>query len=346
MKYQIDSKYLIDSLEKLISVPSPTGYYVKMEPIIAEMAKQIGFEVSVDNKHTAYIKIAGEDTSKTVLVGSHLDTLGFVVRSIDSDGTLRLKKLGGGLIPSMEGESVVIHTRDGKEYTGLIICQSHSVHVFDDANSLVRDENTLRVLIDEDVNTKEDVKSLGIQNGDYISIDPRFTFTQSGYVKTRFIDDKGGVACCLSALKYMKENGLKPKYNTVFAFPYYEEIGMGGTYIPEGISEFISLDICLVGPEHDGTERSVSICAKDSAMPYDYELTNHLISLAKKVDVKYAVDVYNHYSTDAAASVRAGNNLKNAVFGMAVYCSHGLERTHIDGLTSTVNLLIAYLLDI
>ncbi len=346
MKYAIDKKYLLDVFEKIISVPSPVGYYVKMKPVIESIAKKLGFEVTYDNKQTSYITINGEDNSKTVLLGAHLDTLGMVVRSIDSDGLLSFKKLGGGCIPSMESENVIVHTRDGREYTGLVICKSHSVHVFDDANTLTRNEDTLKILLDENVSTKEEVRALGIQNGDYISIEPRFTVTKNGYVKSRFIDDKGGVACCFTALKYMVENNLVPKYKTIFAFPYYEEIGLGGTYVPEDISEFISVDIGLIGPEHDGNERSVSICAKDSAAPYDYELTSRLINLAKKAECNYAVDVFYHYSTDANASLKAGSNLKHGTFGMAVYCSHGMERTHIDGLDATINLLLAYIMDI
>jgi putative aminopeptidase FrvX len=345
MKYNVDEKYLIKIFEKIISVPSPVGYYIKMKPVMEEITKEIGFQVTYDNKHTVYITVEGEDNSKSVLLGSHLDTLGFVVRSVDENGLIRFKKLGGGCLPSMEGESVTIHTRDGKEYTGMIICNSHSVHVFDDASTLTRNEETLKVLLDENVSTPKDVKALGIQNGDVISIDPRFRFTPSGYIKSRLIDDKGGVACCLTALKYIVENSLTPKYKTIFAFPFYEEIGLGGTYVPEGVSEFISVDIGLVGPEHDGNERAVSICAKDSAAPYDYELTSRLIELAKKAQCDYAVDVYNNYSTDANASLRAGNNLKHGTFGMAVYCSHGMERTHIDGLAATCDLLLAYLLE-
>ncbi|MBQ8345256.1 MAG: M42 family metallopeptidase, partial [Clostridia bacterium] len=295
--------------------------------------------------HTAYITLEGENTDRTVLIGAHADTLGLVVRTIESNGMLRVRRLGGGNFPSMEGESVTVYTRDGREYSGLVICRSHSVHVFDDAHTLERNEDTLRVLLDEDVHTKEAVRALGIQNGDVIALDPRFQVTKNGYVKSRYIDDKGGVACAFTALKYLKDHNLKPKYNTVFAFPYYEEIGMGGTFVPEKISEYVAVDIGLIGPELDGDERKVSICAKDAAAPYDYELTCRLIELAKEAECEYAVDVYYRYGTDANAALRAGNNIRGACFGMAVYCSHGMERTHIDGLEQTARLILAYALN-
>ena len=346
MKFKTDEKYFLSCLESLLAVPSPTGYYVKLNPLLEEYARSLGETVTYDNKSTAYISIEGEDTSKTVLVGAHADTIGLMVRTVDGDGKIRLRNLGGVNYANLEGETVTVHTRDGREYTGLLACRSHSVHVFKDARTLERNEDTMVLLLDERVSSKADVYALGIRNGDFVSVDPRFQYTESGYIKARFLDDKAAIACCFTALKYLKEKGLKPKYNTVFAFPYGEEIGLGGTYVPENVSEYVALDIGLIGPGLEGNEYSVSICAKDATAPYDYELTSRLVSLAEKAGCDYAVDVFMNYGTDANAAMRAGNNLRAAAFGMAVYCSHGMERTHIDGIKNTVNLLLAYLMDI
>jgi putative aminopeptidase FrvX len=317
-----------------------------MKPVIEKMAAELGYGVSYDNKDSAYIKLEGEDTSKTVLISAHLDTLGLMVRRINGDGTILIRRLGGGNIASMEGENVTVHTRDGREYSGVFMCKYHSVHVFSEAHTAERNEDRMIVLLDEPVSSRADVEALGIQNGDVISLDPRPQITQNGYVKSRYIDDKGAVACCFAVLKYLKDNALKPKYNTVFMFPYYEEIGLGGTYIPEGVDEMIAIDIGLIGPDCNGNERSVSICAKDASHVYDYELTGRLIEYAKKSDCKYAVDLFFRYGSDAGAARRAGNNVRAGLFGMAVYGSHGMERTHKDGLAATANLALAYLLDI
>ena len=346
MKYQIDTQFLLDSFKEIVEVPSPVGYYVQLNPVLEQYASKFGHTVTYDNKSTAYITLEGEDNSKTVLVGAHVDTIGMVVRTIDKNGFLRVRMLGGVNYASVEGESVTVYTRDGRSYTGIMACQSHSVHAYDDARTLERNDNTMVVILDEDVHSKEEVNALGIRNGDFISPEPRCEFTKNGYVKSRFIDDKGAVACVFAALKYMKENGLKPKYKTIFAFPYGEEIGFGGTYVPAEVSEYIAMDIGIIGPDYDGDERKVSICAKDNAAPYDYELTNRLIGYAEKAGCDYALDVFYRYGTDGNAAVRAGNNLRAAAFGMAVYCSHGRERTHVIGLEHTTNLLLAYLMDI
>ena len=338
----VDRNYLYDCFERIISVPSPVGYSAKLNPVLSEMAAELGLEMTFDNRKNAYITLDGTDNTKTVLVGAHADTLGLMVRSIDSNGTLLIRRLGGAVCPSLEGESVTVLTRDGREYTGIVICKSHSGHVFENAHSLERNEDTLRVLLDEDVHSKQEVKDLGIDNGDYVIIDPHTELCSNGYLKSRFIDDKGAIACVYTALRFLKENGIKPKYKTIFAFPYTEEIGSGGSYLPEGVSEFIAVDIGLIGPELNGHEKKVSICAKDAFGPYDYELTNRMIELAKQYGIDYAVDLYFRYATDADAAVKGGHDVVAATFGMAVYCSHGRERTHMDGLENTAKLLLAY----
>lgn len=346
MKFQVDTQFVLDCFKEIVETPSPVGYSRELKPVLEKYAAMFGLPVSYDNKGTVYLTLEGQDNSKTVMVGAHADTIGLMVRRVDADGMIRVRQLGGINYGSLEGETVTVHTRDGRKYTGLFACQSHSVHVFDDARTLARDENTMMIILDEKVSSKDDVYGLGIRHGDVVSIEPRCQVTEKGYLKSRFIDDKAGVACVFAMVKYLQENDLKPKYRTILSFPYSEEIGLGGTYVPEGISEFVAVDIGLIGPDCDGSEYAVSICAKDNAAPYDYDLTTRMIEYAEKAECDYAVDIFYHYSTDATAAMRAGNNLRAAAFGMAVYCSHGMERTHITGLENTVNLLLAYVLDI
>ncbi len=346
MKFAVDEKYIVDTFRRLVDTPSPVGYGVKINPVLEEIAAELGEKVTYDRRGTSYITLDGEDNSRTVLLSSHWDTIGMVVRTVDPNGMIRVRSLGGTNLSSAEGETVTVHTRDGRDYTGLITCQSHSVHVFDNARSLERNDNTMVVILDEDVHSKKDVRDLGILNGDYISIEPRCEYTKNGYLKSRFIDDKAAVACVFAMLKYMKENNLKPKYRTILAFTYGEEIGLGGPYVPAEVSEYVAIDIGLIGPDYEGNEKVVAICAKDARVTYTYELTNRIIDYAKKAECDYCVDVFYRYGTDAAVALGANNDLQAAAFGMPVYCSHGRERTHMLSLTNTTNLLLAYALDI
>ena len=345
MKFQIDTQFLLDCFRDFVEAPSPSGYRVKLLPVLQRYAEMFGCSITYDSHGTGYIALEGEDNSKTVLVSAHCDTIGMMVRNTNEDGTLRTRMIGGINYSSAEGETVTVHTRDGREYTGLMACKSHSVHVFDDARTLPRDEDNMIVILDEDVHSKADVKALGIRNGDYVSVAPRMEFT-NGYLKSRFIDDKALVACVFTVLKYMKENGLKPKYRTLLAFTFGEEILFGACYVPDEVKEYVALDIGLVGPDYDAPERGVAICAKDARSTYTYEMVNRMIAYAEKADVDYGVDIYHRYSTDATAAFLSRNDLQVAAFGMPTCCSHGRERAHMDGITGTCNLLLAYLLDI
>lgn len=344
MEFKMDNQFMLDCLKELIDTPSPVSYYEEINPVIEKYGAMFDLPVTYDRKHTAYITLDGEDNSKTVMVGGHLDTLGMVVRRIDDDGCIRIRQLGGLNFCSLEGETVHVVTREGKKYSGLMVCQSHSVHVFDDAKTLTRDEKSMIVVLDEDVHSEKEVKELGIQHGDIISLEPHFTVTDNGYIKSRFIDDKACAACALAVLKAMKEQELVPSCSVWFAFPYYEEIGHGGSYVPEEVSQYIALDIGVLGPDHAGSEKKVSICVKDNFSPYDRELTDRLITCARDAGVDFVEDVFYRYSTDANAAVRAGNNVQAAAFGMGTFSSHGMERTHVQAVMDTAKLLAAFIL--
>ena len=199
------------------------------------------------------------------------------------------------------------------------------------------------VRVDEKVSSAGDVRALGIEVGDYICFDPKTTVTPSGYLKSRFIDDKGSAACLLTLLKLMADSGVRPRYDTELYFTVYEEVGHGGATIPQDLSELLAVDMGCVGLDLTCTEHQVSICAKDSAGPYDYDMVSRLVALAREHGLDYAVDVYPHYSSDVAVSWKAGSDAKAALIGPGVQASHGMERTHWDGLRETIRLVALYL---
>lgn len=341
----IDPQRLVMFLRPLLETPSVVGYYPQIHAYLEKVMNSLGYTVTYDNRHTAYVYVPGQDKSKTVCVGAHLDTIGLIVRSIEEDGTLNIRNLGGVNFHSLEGENVFIHTREAGNYTGTVICKSHSVHVFDDAREKERDFSNMAILIDEEVESKEDVLNLGILPGDLVSVDPRFILTQSGYIKSRHIDDKACVACLFEVLSILSQNDLKPTYNTIFAFPIYEEIGLGGSYVPKNVCEYLALDIGLIGGMQSGSEKCVSISGGDRIAPYDWALTTELMRLARKYNIDYVVDVYYRYGSDGTSAFQAGQNIAPASIGMGCMSSHGYERTHMTGIYNTAALTLAYLLD-
>lgn len=328
-------------LEQIISIDSPTGYCTKVINYLETVVKELGFNYTKNQKGNLIVSVEGK-SDYTIGLSAHVDTLGLMVRSINSDGTLKFTTLGGPLLNTYNAEYCKIYTREGKVYTGTILSTSPAVHVFPDSRSKDLKEDTMCVRLDEVVYSRNDTQKLGIQTGDIIAIDPKFEITPSGYVKTRFLDDKASAFLLLELLRYLKEQNITPENNLKLIFSTYEEVGFGASNIPN-INEMLAVDMGCIGLDLNCTEEQVSICAKDSGGPYDYDMTSKLIELAKANNISYAVDIYPFYSSDATASLRAGNDIKAALIGTGVAASHGMERTHKHGLENTFNLILVYL---
>lgn len=331
----------IKLLEKLTSTPSPSGYTFKQIEFIKEYLTQIGYNSFLNQKGNLFVKVEGK-SNYTIALSAHVDTLGLMVRSIDANGRIFFTTIGGPILNTYDGEYCKLHTRDGKVYTGTILSTSPSVHVYPDARTKERNIDNMYVRLDEVVSTKSDVLNLGISTGDFISIDPKFEYTQSGFIKTRFLDDLASVFLLLELLKELKEKNITPKDNLLFTFTTYEEVGHGCSSIPN-VDEILVVDMGCIGLDLNCTEQMVSICAKDGSGPYDYMMTSKLINLAKENNLNYAVDVYPFYSSDGSAALRGGNDIKCALIGSGIQASHGMERTHIDGLNNTYKLIKLYI---
>ena len=335
-------KYVVDVLEKLVNTPSPSGYTAEVLGFVESEARRMGFETARNRKGGVIVSVQGK-TEEVLGLSAHVDTLGAMVRSINSDGSLRMEPIGGYMMETVEGSYCKIHTRCGRVYTGTILTVQPSVHTYADARKLERKASNMAVRIDEEVKSKEETEALGIAPGDFISLDPCFVHTQSGFIKSRHLDDKASVAVLMGLLKAVADSGNRPEQCLRILISNYEEIGHGASYIPQEITEFLAVDMGALGEDLSGDEYRVSICAMDSSGPYDYEMTGRLIEIAKEKEIGYAVDIFPHYGSDVSAALSAGNNIRGALIGQGVHASHSMERTHEKGLLQTLRLLKGYI---
>lgn len=340
----MDIGYVKKIALELFNCDSPTGYCSKVNKLVISYLNEMGYKVEETNKGNLKIFIKGRSDAKLVATSAHLDTLGLMVRSINSDGTLNVTNVGGPSIPTLDGEYCRICTRGNKIYTGTILCKSSSSHVYEDARTKTRDLDSMIVRIDEKVNSIDDVKKLGINNGDYVFIDPKTVITESGFLKSRFIDDKGSVCAILGVLKSLKDKNKLPYYDTLVYFVNQEEVGHGAATVDRKIDEFVTVDMGCIGKDLAGNEYEVSICAKDSGGPYSYDLTTKLCNLAVSHNIKYVVDIFPFYGSDIGAAWGSGVDCAGALIGPGVHASHGMERTHFDAIENTMKLLYSYLL--
>ena len=342
---KINQQYVYQTIHEIMAIDSPSGFCQTIIKHIEKYITNLGYQLTQTNKGNAIISMEGQDTSKTVAIAAHVDTLGLMVRSIKANGRLAITTVGGPNLATLDSENVRIYTREQKVYTGTIFSTSSAVHVYKDASTKERNLDNLEIILDEVVSSKEEVVNLGINNGDYICFDTKTMITESGFIKSRFLDDKLSVAMLLSLLRFMKDENIKPKYNTKIMITTHEEVGHGLAHFPSGIDELLCVDMGCIGLDLNCSEFDVSICAKDSSGPYHYEMTNQLIDIAKKLELSYAVDIYPFYGSDASAALRAGHDIKTALIGAGVFASHGYERTHYQAVENTIKLIYGYLVE-
>ncbi|WP_373231135.1 M42 family metallopeptidase [Cohnella sp.] len=345
LKPQLDGEYIIGFLKKLLLTPSPSGFCMEIMNLIGEETSKLGYALEMTPKGNAIITIPGTQSKETLALTAHVDTLGAMVRSIKSTGMIRFTPIGGYAMHTVEGEYCVIHTRDGRTYEGTVLSTKPSVHVYPDVRDFKREEVNMEIRIDETVKTKEETEKLGISPGDFISWEPRTRIQSNGWIKSRHLDDKASVAALFGLMEWMKREGQTPARPVKIILSTYEEVGHGSSYIPPDITELIAVDMGAIGDDLTTTEQDVSICAKDSTGPYDYNMTSKLIELAKRENIPYAVDIYPQYGSDASAALKGGSNIRAALIGPGVHASHGMERTHTDAVMNTTVLLLAYIMD-
>ena len=343
----IQKEYADFSWEKtaeLLAIDSPSGFTDKAAQWVKEAFESLGFDAHITTKGGVIADLGGKDEADALLLAAHADTLGAMVAEIKGSGRLRVTSLGGMSANNGEAENVKVYTRDGKVYEGTLQLCNASVHVNGDYSSAKRSFDTTEVVLDEDVRSAADTKKLGIQVGDMVCFDPRTRRTASGYLKSRFLDDKLSVGILLGFAKYIADHKITLSRKTYVHVTVYEEVGHGGSgSVPAGVTEAISVDMGFVGNGLDCTEKQVSICAKDSGGPYSYQVVGKLIDAAKKTEADYAVDVYPYYGSDVEATLRAGFDIRHGLIGAGVYASHGYERSHIDGVYNTLKVLCGYL---
>lgn len=336
------TEQILKYIKELCNTPSPTGYTKRVEKYLMEEFKKMGYNPYQTTKGNVVVPInPGKENG--LLMSAHVDTLGLMVRSIKANGRLRVTTLGGFPLSYVEQENVTIITRAGKEYTGVMRINNPAVHGSDDPREIKRDDINMEVVIDEITNSAEETEKLGISAGDFIALDPRFR-VDNGFVKSRHLDDKASAGVLMALAKEIKEESIKINRPLYFAFTIYEEVGHGAASgHPVGITDMIAVDMGVVYDDLKTDETKVSICAKDSSGPYNFDLTNELIDMAKANEIDYAIDIYPQYGSDASAAVASANDFRHALAGSGVAASHGYERTHVNGLNGLYKLLKEYI---
>ncbi len=342
----INNEYLIDFLVGLLNIPSPTGYTDKAIAYVeAALAVFPVLEISRTKKGGLVATWKGQSATSPRGLTAHADTLGAMVKEIKGSGRLKLTKLGGFSWNTVEGEGCTVFASHGEPVRGSILIDAASVHVHGkDVGETKRDDDHIEVRLDARTTSQEETQELGIEVGDFVAFDPRVEIT-NGFVRSRHLDDKAGIACLMAAIRALHEADLRPAQDTTFHFSNYEEVGHGAASgLPENLSELLAVDMAAVGKGQTSDEFNVTLCVKDSGGPYHHGLNQRLRKLAREHAIPFKVDIYPYYGSDGEAYWRAGGDVAVALIGPGVDASHSYERTHTDALAATTKWVLAYLL--
>ena len=339
------SKQRLEAIANLTRIPSPTGYTQVIIQYIANQLEQWGVDYQKTAKGAIIVTCEGQENDKHRFVTAHVDTLGAMVRSIKSDGRLKIDLIGGFMFNAIEGEYCQIHvSANQKIVTGTILMHQTSVHVYKEARTAERNQANIEVRLDAPVKNEEDVRALGINVGDFISFDPRVVITENGFIKSRHLDDKVSVALLLELIQKIQHKELQLGHTTHFYFSNNEEIGYGGNSNIDGrVVEYLAVDMGAMGDDQQTDEYSVSICVKDGSGPYHFGLRQQFVELCQIRQIPYQLDIYPHYQSDASGAMYAGIDVRHGLIGAGIDASHAFERTHAQSVDATFYLIEAYL---
>jgi putative aminopeptidase FrvX len=342
----IDRERLLNFLVGLLEIPSPTGDTERAVAYTRAALAELPLDgLQLTNKGALIATWEGRAADRPRGLTAHLDTLGAMVKEIKPNGRLRLTQIGAYAWQTVEGEGCTIFAADGRRYRGTVQCVQASLHIHGPSlREFARKDETMEVRIDERVDTADETRSLGIAVGDFVAFDPRVELTAAGFLRSRHLDDKAGVACVVAALGALAAAGERPAQRTTVLISNFEETGHGAAAgWPRDLRELLVIDMAAVGSGQNSDEFSASLCLKDSGGPYSTGLSGRLRALALAAGVALRTDIYPFYGSDGGAAWRAGADLEVALAGPGVEASHAYERTHTEALLATSRLIAEWL---
>lgn len=345
MKNLVDEKYLLDVLARLMHVPSPSGMTDDIVRLVCDELDLLQVEYELTRRGAIRALLKGQAAKPRRAIISHLDTLGAMVKNLKPNGRLSIVPIGNWSSRFAEGARVTIHSDGDRKTSGTVLPLKASGHTYNtEVDKQPSSWENLEVRVDERTPSICSLWETGIRVGDFISFYHNLEISESGFINSRFLDDKAGVASMLTAIKTIRKNNITPALNSSLLFTISEEVGIGASHVLRGnVAEMVSIDNGAIAPGQNTCEFGATIAMMDSSGPFDLHLTKHLVDICIEENIEFSRDVFLHYRSDAAAALEAGNDIRTALICFGLDASHGYERVHVASLLSITNLVISYL---
>ncbi|MCV0395951.1 MAG: osmoprotectant NAGGN system M42 family peptidase [Rhizobiaceae bacterium] len=342
-RVRIDRDYLIDQLKILLSIDSPTGYTDSVVRHTTRELERLGVAPELTRRGAIRAVRQGSRRKGARALIAHLDTLGAQVKGVKANGRLRLVPIGHWSARFAEGARAMVYTEE-TAFRGTILPLKASGHTFnDEVDSAPIGWDHVELRIDEITHSEADTLALGIDIGDMVAIDPQPEFLENGFVVSRHLDDKAGVACALAVLEAMERGKVQSPVDIHFLFTIAEEVGVGAASVlmPE-VASMVTIDNGTSAPGQNSSEFGVTIAMADQTGPFDFHLTRKLVELCREEDLPFQKDIFRYYRSDSASAIEAGHDVRTALITFGIDASHGYERIHASALVSVAQLALAY----
>ncbi len=342
LRLEIDHDYLQAQLARLLQIPSPTGYTDSIVRYVCEELDRLGLAYDLTRRGAIRGLLPGSSSRSARAIVSHVDTLGAQVKALKPNGRLELVPIGTWSARFAEGARTTVFTDSGA-YRGTILPLKSSGHVYgDEVDNQPVGWEQIELRIDALARTKAELERLGIEIGDIVAVDPQPEFLDNGFIVSRHLDNKAGVAVMLAAIRAMCQ-APPPPVDVYWLYTIAEEVGHGAASIllPD-IASMVAVDNGTAATGQNSAEFGVTICMSDQTGPFDYHLTRKLAALCAENDIRYQKDVFRHYRSDSASAIEAGADVRTALVTFGVDSSHGYERIHLHALRSLAELLTCY----
>lgn len=338
----------LNLLEKICQTPGVPGFEQKIRTLIIDEVKSLVDEVTVDNMGNIYaIKKGSED--KKIMVGAHMDEIGFIVTHIDDNGFIRFHTLGGFDPKTLTAQRVIVHGKE--DIVGVMAAKPIHVMTQEERN---KNPKTTDYFIDTGRPKKEVEKLINI--GDPITRERSF-IEMGPCVNSKSLDNRLSVFILIETLRKLKNK--KTPYTLYGVFTVQEEVGIRGANAAAlnikpnfgfGLDTTIAYDL----PGASAHEKitclgdGAAIKIMDASTICDYRMVSYMKNVAKKHKIKWQPEILTAGGTDTAGIQRMteGGSIAGAVSIPTRHLHQVIEMAHKEDIQSAIELLTACIQDI
>ncbi|WP_144864464.1 M20/M25/M40 family metallo-hydrolase [Hyella patelloides] len=340
----MDYDVLFTTIEELVLQHSPSGVETEVDRLLMAKFQSLGVETWQDRAGNIIAKIEGQNSEKAVAITGHKDEIGAIVKSIENNGRIQVRRLGGSF-PWIYGEGVVDIIGDRKTIHGILSFGSR--HVSHESPQRAQQEDTPVVWEDSWVETKctpEELEQAGIRPGSRVLVGKhrKKPFRLKDYIASYTLDNKASVAILLALAQYLKQ----PVVDVYLVASAKEEVGaIGALYFTQNqtLDALIALEICPLSPEYPIEEGATPVLlAQDSYGIYDEFLNQEIQQAAKKANTSIQYAAISGFGSDASIAMKFGHVARAACLGFPTQNTHGYEIAHLGAIANCIRILISY----